>query len=98
VVNFLRTVNYKGRSVWKGLNLFVFSNMYFNENIELMKKSYVISTFEINNTYKIYNGKNFKTILFNYRSVGCKFGQFILTKKIGKSIHLKEKKKVLKKR
>lgn len=90
---FSRGVHHKGRSVWKGVNLFVFSPDYFLENINLMKKSYVIGLFELNNTFKIYNGLNYKSIMFNYRSSGCKFGQFLLTKKIGKSIHLQEKKK-----
>lgn len=91
---FFKGVVYKGRSIWKGLNLYVFSKTYFYDNNRILKKFYVLGEFDVGMSYKIYNGKLFIAAPLSYKTYGCKFGQFILTKKIGSGVHLdKEKKK-----
>lgn len=42
---------------------------------------------------KVYNGNRFISLEIMRRMVGCKFGEFVVTKKLGKAIHNKKKKK-----
>lgn len=82
-------VCYKGRSVWKGLYFPVFKKDYFYSSNKILRKSFNISDLDVGFTYKIYNGRFFSDIFVSKRAHGCKFGQFVVTKKGGKSIHLR---------
>jgi len=47
----------------------------------------------------VYNGKDFVTLRIQRFMIGSKIGEFVLTKQLGSSIHLRgKKKKKLKKR
>lgn len=41
----------------------------------------------------VYNGKSFKSFIVKPFMIGRKFGEFVLTKKLGRVIHKKKKKK-----
>jgi len=88
-------LSYKRRSSWKGPFLLVFLRNYFYNNFKILKKNFVIGSLEVNDIYKIYNGKIFINLRIKYNFCGLKFGQFILTKKFGS--HLRKVKLVKKK-
>jgi len=81
------------RSVWKGKYQFNKIKYYFN--FFLRKKSYIFMS-DVGLKYKIYNGKDYINVLIKEGMVGKKFGNFVLTKILGRSIHLKKKKKLKK--
>jgi ribosomal protein S19 len=92
---YLNFLSYKRRSIWKGPFLLIFLRNYFYSNFKILKKNFVIGGLEINNIYKIYNGKVFINLRVKRNFCGLKFGQFILTKKFGS--HLR-KLKIIKKK
>src|SRR5215472_16417473 len=58
-----------------------------NPIIKIWKKSSVILSIFVGYSFLIYNGKKFLLIIVKSSMIGHKFGEFILTKKIGRSIH-----------
>jgi len=77
---------------------------YFNYsflNIKLKKKnirSTKIPDFYENERIKIHTGKKYEQLIISSGMIGYKFGQFILTKLLGYDIHLRGKKKKIKKK
>lgn len=99
MVVYFKGVVYKGRSAWKGLNLFVFSKTYKKDvkKRKIKKKKFTLGFKDLGLNYYVYNGRVFKKTPIGYKAHGCKFGQFITTKKQGRSIHIKKVKKKKKK-
>jgi len=84
-------LSYKTRSVWKG---FFFKTDLMNS---LSNRNSVISKKDIGKEVYIYNGCVFYKFNLTVKYIGYKLSQFVLTKKLGMSNHLRKKKKKKKK-
>lgn len=51
-----------------------------------------IPSFVLNKRIGVFNGKNFSSFIVKRMMIGRKFGEFSLTKKLGRTIHIKKKK------
>jgi ribosomal protein S19 len=56
-----------------------------------MKLSYFIKTSDVGKTVSLVNGKTAFSLFVTEMMLGYRFGQFLLTKKLGSSIHIKKK-------
>jgi ribosomal protein S19 len=61
------------------------------------KASFRIKSTDIGKMFSVFNGKSAITFLILESMVGFRFGQFVLTKKLGSSIHVKKSRKSKKK-
>lgn len=61
--------------------------------IKIWKKSSVILSTFVGYKFLVYNGKKFWPITVTDKMIGYKFGEFVLTKKIGSTIHKIKKKR-----
>ncbi len=56
------------------------------------RKSVILPEF-LGFTFKIYNGRSFRTLIIGKNMLFRKFGEFAITKKLGPNIHIVRKKK-----
>lgn len=77
-------LGYKGRSVWKGIYL---TSKIYNDD-DIMNRRIVIFKTDIGKEVYIHNGKWFYSLKITNRHVGFRLGQFILTKRLGRYIHM----------
>ena len=80
------------RSAWK----IPFIN--FDSGKVNQKRSSLVTLRFLDNKIKIYNGIWFLSVQVKPNMIGHKFGEFSITKKLGKDIHKKNKKKKSKKK
>jgi ribosomal protein S19 len=55
------------------------------------KPFFRIKTLDVGKTYSVFNGKTFVNLIVTDSMLGFRFGQFVLTKRLGAAIHLKKK-------
>lgn len=83
------------RSSWKVpfvSNVF-FSNFFLNKKVfYLWKRNSIISSFFLNKKFRIYNGIWQLTLNIKSGMIGHKFGEFSITKRLGREIHFNKKK------
>jgi len=46
------------------------------------KKDKLITSIHLNKKFLIYNGKDFQKLIVSKNMLGCKFGEFVMTRKI----------------
>ena len=95
------------RSAWKGSFLdtcfyrkFKYDDQLFSNGGEYFvwsRRSTIINDM-VGMTLLVYNGKDFLLVRVNNFMVGCKLGEFALTKNMGTSIHTRNIKKKKKKK
>lgn len=75
------------------MELFVSSSIAAAKGTKLYTKNSIITSWYIGKKVKIYCGNKFINLEITRGMVGYKFGQFIMTKRMGSFIHKKKKKK-----
>jgi len=88
------------RSFWKVpfIAEIFFSGMLKKSKIfSIWQRSSTIPSFYVNRKFKVHNGIWLLTLNIKTGMVGHKFGEFVFTKKMGRTIHIKKKKKGKKK-
>lgn len=73
-------------------NLFNFKIKDVKRPIYIYNKNLVILDEYVSNKFKVYNGFNFTEIIISAEMVGCKFGEFVNSRKIHKYVKKKKKK------
>lgn len=84
------------RSVWKVpyLNFIFFSNFFFKQQLFFIWwRNSSIPSVLLSNKVKVYNGVWMLSLVIKSIMIGFKFGEFSITKRLGKIIHEKDKKK-----
>jgi small subunit ribosomal protein S19 len=61
--------------------------------IKIWDKSSIILSIFVGFSFLIYNGKKFIPLVILKNMIGYRFGEYILTKKIGQTIHIVSKKR-----
>lgn len=83
----------------KNLKLNFFSKLinlkYLQKNLNffIYNKNSVISAFFLNKRVAIYTGNKFSSLIIKKNMINHKFGEFVITKSLGKKIHIIKKKK-----
>lgn len=76
------------RSKWKGN----FADVSLVNGLKVFNKGLTVTHDFLNKRVLVYNGLKFVSIAVKESMLGHKFGEFILTKSLGGSIHTKKKK------
>jgi len=76
------------RAKWKG----IFVDKRTLESLKIFNRSLTITLDFLNKRVLVYNGLRFVSIAIKEAMLGHKFGEFVLTKKLGGVIHVKKKK------
>lgn len=76
------------RAKWKGSY-----NFGLMSGSKVWDRSIMIISEDIGKIVEVYNGFKFFEVIIDETMVGKKLGEFVLTKKIGASIHAKKKNK-----
>jgi len=79
------------RSKWKA-KIFVYNIKHLRTAIFYKKANYIIPQL-IGKRINIYNGKKPFSIIVRKNMVGSRLGEFIVTKRLGRLIHTKQKKR-----
>ena len=82
------------RSQWK----LTYSDVFLKNSNNIRLKSLKISEKFVNSVVSIYNGYRLVPIEISEEKVGLRFGELILTKKLGKAIHAENKLQVKKRK
>ena len=82
------------RSQWK----LIYSDVFLKNSNNIRLKSLKISEKFVNSVVSIYNGHRLVPIEISEEKVGLRFGELILTKKLGKAIHAENKLQVKKRK
>jgi ribosomal protein S19 len=88
-----KCLGYKGRSIWKG---FYIGNK-IKDNDTFYDRRIIITKSDIGKEVYVYNGKRFLLVKITRRTVGYRLGQFVFTKRLGRTIHIVKRKKKKKK-
>jgi ribosomal protein S19 len=86
------------RSDVKSMGLYISSSVAAAKTRKFYTKNSIITSWYIGKKVRVYCGNRFITLEISRGMVGYKFGQFIMTKRMGSFIHKKKKKKKGKKK
>jgi len=88
------------RSSWKipFINTIFFSKFIGNlAAFKVWQRNSIVPAFFVNRKFKVHNGIWLLSLTITAGMIGHKFGEFVFTKRMGRTIHLKKKKKKQKK-